>query len=65
MTSSIPQSTRSLQGEQPPLYLSALKPEEYAFRLLIRTRMLAIPEKMEETVAMVRQRVQNIRSAVT
>lgn len=47
-----------------PPYLSVVKPEEYAFRLLIRTRMLATPKKTKETMAMIRRRVQNLRAAV-
>ena len=46
-----------------PPYLSVVKPEEYAFRLLIRTRMFATPEKTKETMAMIRRRVQNLRTA--
>ena len=46
-----------------PLYLSVVKPEEHAFILLIRTRMLSTPEKTKETMAMVMRRVQRLRAA--
>ena len=48
-----------------PPYLSELRPEEYAFRLLIRTRMREIlsPEKTKETMEMIRRRIQNLRAA--
>ena len=47
-----------------PPHLSKIRPEEYAFRLLIRTRMHEIlsPEKTEETIEMVRRRIQNLRA---
>ena len=46
-----------------PSYLSEIRPEEYAFRLLIRTRLLAVPKKTKETMKMVRRRIQNLRAA--
>ena len=46
-----------------PPYLSEIRPEEYAFRLLIRTRMLSTPKKTKETIAMIRRRVQRLRAA--
>ena len=55
---------QSAPKEQP--YLSEVRPEEHAFILLRRTHMrreIEFPEKTEETMAMVRRRVQRLRAA--